>query len=139
MYAGVLTALRAIQSNPIQSNPIQSNPIQSNPIQSNPIQYIRAGLQLVPWIKTTVLVHASFLMTIPNINDTLGSLYQLLDSRLSVFPTLLALNGRMDLMLAQACRRARENMPLFFPAFFFLNTCSRTMISSSINKSALKL
>jgi hypothetical protein len=117
MYAGVLTALRAIQS--------------------NLIQYIRAGLQLVPWIKTTVLVHASFLMTIPNINDTLGSLYQLLDSRLSVFPTLLALNGRMDLMLAQACRRARENMPLFFPAFFFFKQLLAYNDISSINKSAL--
>lgn len=68
-----------------------------NNFQANP----NKGLQLVPWLRAITNIHASYLMTVPDLVDSLGGLYQLVDSRLSVFKRLLKLNGRLDLILSQ--------------------------------------
>ncbi|KNC86897.1 hypothetical protein SARC_00992 [Sphaeroforma arctica JP610] len=65
------------------------------------------GAQLVPWIKTVMVVHTSYLMTVPNVRESLGGLSSLVDARLSVFRKLLALNGRLDLLLSQISVQAQ--------------------------------
>lgn len=69
---------------------------------------------LMPWIQTVVMLHTSFLMTIPDLNVTsLSGLYQTVDSRLSTYPKLLKLSGRLDLLLSQISYREvnyRENL-----------------------------
>eukprot|EP00124_Ichthyophonus_hoferi_P001977 Ihof_evm9s120 gene=Ihof_evmTU9s120 len=65
------------------------------------------GLQLVPWMKYTILTHTSYLVTVPNLPETVGGLYQLVDGRLAVFSKLLALNGRLDLLLSQVTVRGQ--------------------------------
>eukprot|EP01134_Creolimax_fragrantissima_P001009 CFRG1009T1 len=71
--------------------------------QSKPVR----GIQLVPWIKTIMIVHTSYLMTVPNLAESLGGLSSLIDSRLSAFRKLLALNGRLDLLLSQISVQAQ--------------------------------
>ncbi|KAH6558246.1 hypothetical protein KP509_1Z072200 [Ceratopteris richardii] len=59
------------------------------------------ALILVPWIRAILLYHASFVMSNSSIQPALSSLYQVIDSRLSVFRPLLSLSGRLDLVMAQ--------------------------------------
>ena len=56
---------------------------------------------LVAWIREILLAHASYLITVPNLLDSLAGLYQTVDSRLSCFKRLVKLSGRLDLLLAQ--------------------------------------
>eukprot|EP00123_Amoebidium_parasiticum_P011451 comp20721_c0_seq1/m.27070 comp20721_c0_seq1/g.27070 ORF comp20721_c0_seq1/g.27070 comp20721_c0_seq1/m.27070 type:complete len:606 (-) comp20721_c0_seq1:170-1987(-) len=65
------------------------------------------GLQLVPWMKATILSHTNYLVTVPDLPQTVGGLYQMVDSRLAVFNKLLALNGRLDLLLSQVTVRGQ--------------------------------
>ncbi|KAI5059090.1 hypothetical protein GOP47_0025409 [Adiantum capillus-veneris] len=67
---------------------------------------LRTGraLVLVPWIKAVLLYHASYIMSSPSIQPILSSLYQVIDSRLTVFRPLLSLSGRLDLIMAQVAR-----------------------------------
>ena len=59
------------------------------------------GVMLVPWIKTIILIHTSYLMSIPDLSKSLGGLYQLVDTRLSSFKKLLKLSGRLELIMTQ--------------------------------------
>ncbi|XP_028392907.1 WD repeat-containing protein 43-like [Dendronephthya gigantea] len=59
------------------------------------------GSHLVPWIKTILTIHMSYLMSVPNLVESLGGLYQLFESRVGVYSRLCKLQGRLDLMLAQ--------------------------------------
>jgi len=69
--------------------------------------------ELIPWIQTIVMVHTSYLLTIPNLNaSALSGLYQTIDSRLGSYNKLLKLSGRLDLLLSQINYREvqyREN------------------------------
>eukprot|EP00012_Vannella_robusta_P008434 CAMPEP_0206201038 /NCGR_PEP_ID=MMETSP0166-20121206/11273_1 /ASSEMBLY_ACC=CAM_ASM_000260 /TAXON_ID=95228 /ORGANISM="Vannella robusta, Strain DIVA3 518/3/11/1/6" /LENGTH=534 /DNA_ID=CAMNT_0053619563 /DNA_START=91 /DNA_END=1695 /DNA_ORIENTATION=+ len=70
--------------------------------------------ELIPWIQTIVMLHTSFLMTIPDLNATaLSGLYQTVDARLNSYNKLLKLSGRLDLLLSQISYREvnyRENL-----------------------------
>lgn len=48
-----------------------------------------------------LMQHAGTLMAAPGAQPSLLALHQLIDARLAVFPPLLALSGRLDLMMAQ--------------------------------------
>ncbi|XP_024519578.1 WD repeat-containing protein 43 isoform X2 [Selaginella moellendorffii] len=61
----------------------------------------RRGLQLLPWIRITLLEHASYIMSNIAIQPVLKSLYQVVESRLHIFRPLLALSGRLDLIVAK--------------------------------------
>ena len=61
---------------------------------------------LVPWIREILLAHASYLITVPNLLDSLAGLYQTVDSRLSCFKRLVKLSGRLELLLAQVDRQS---------------------------------
>ncbi|KAI7859133.1 WD40-repeat-containing domain protein [Circinella umbellata] len=65
------------------------------------------GSGLLIWIKAVLLTHTTYLMTVPDLVAQLSTFYQALDARLAVFPKLLALRGRLDLIQNQINNRSR--------------------------------
>eukprot|EP00126_Sphaerothecum_destruens_P004490 Sdes_comp18216_c0_seq1m7793 len=63
------------------------------------------GVFLVPWIKSVLMIHTSYLISLPDLSKTLGGLYQMVDSRLSNFKKFLKLNGRLDLIMSQVATK----------------------------------
>ena len=59
------------------------------------------GGQLIKWIRKVIDTHASFIVSQPDVLQALSDLNATIESRLSVFPKLLALAGRMDLVMGQ--------------------------------------
>lgn len=59
------------------------------------------GTQLSRWIRAVLLGHASHLMSAPSARPILSSLYQTIEARLALHRPMLALAGRLDLLLAQ--------------------------------------
>lgn len=59
------------------------------------------ALGLVPWVRAVLLQHASFIMTNLAMQPVLTTLYQIIETRLSVFRPLMSLSGRLDLIMAQ--------------------------------------
>ncbi|KAI8148900.1 WD40-repeat-containing domain protein [Fennellomyces sp. T-0311] len=65
------------------------------------------GAGLLEWIKAVLMIHTTYLMTVPDLVSQLANFYQALDARLAVFPKLLALRGRLDLIQNQIDTRSR--------------------------------
>ena len=63
------------------------------------------GRTLARWIRSILLVHMSYLMTMPSLTVELAPLYQLVDERLSNFKKLLRLQGRLDVIEHQVRQR----------------------------------
>lgn len=59
------------------------------------------GTQLARWIRAILLGHASHLMSAPAARKLLSSLYSTLEARLALHRPMLALAGRLELLLAQ--------------------------------------
>ncbi|QRW01859.1 U3 small nucleolar RNA-associated protein 12 [Ceratobasidium sp. AG-Ba] len=59
------------------------------------------GTSLIRWVRAVLVVHSGFLMTIPDLVARLSSLHSTLAARLALQDRLLALNGRLDLVLSQ--------------------------------------
>mmetsp|Transcript_16894 Transcript_16894/g.21936 ORF Transcript_16894/g.21936 Transcript_16894/m.21936 type:complete len:668 (+) Transcript_16894:105-2108(+) len=53
------------------------------------------------WVKAVISAHAGFLAGVSDLARQLANLYQVIDHRLSVYPKLLALSGRMELLMSQ--------------------------------------
>lgn len=64
------------------------------------------GDQLATWIRAVLLYHTAYLSGVSGSKGTLGYLYQLIETRLASYQPLLALSGRLDLVLANAKRAA---------------------------------
>jgi U3 small nucleolar RNA-associated protein 5 len=64
------------------------------------------GEQLATWIRAVLLHHTAYLSGVAGAQGTLGYLYQLIEARLASYQPLLALSGRLDLVLANARRAA---------------------------------
>lgn len=64
--------------------------------------------ELTEWIKTVLLIHTAYFMTLPEVVQRLSSLYKELDDRLTVYPKLLAIHGRLDLIQNQIDARNRK-------------------------------
>ena len=62
------------------------------------------GEQLATWIRSVLLHHTAYLCGVAGTQGTLGYLYQLIEARLASYQSLLALSGRLDLVLANARR-----------------------------------
>lgn len=62
------------------------------------------GDQLAAWIRAVLLHHTAYLSGVAGAQGTLGYLYQLIEARLASYQPLLALSGRLDLVLANAKR-----------------------------------
>lgn len=65
------------------------------------------GVTLMVWIRAVLLIHSSYLMTVPDLPNILSGLYNLIDARLAVFPRLLKLSGRLDLLLSQIALKSQ--------------------------------
>jgi len=52
------------------------------------------------WIRALLMVHTSHLMALPELAGVIAGLYSIVDARVSVFPQLLKLSGRLDLVLS---------------------------------------
>ncbi|KAL5008350.1 hypothetical protein ScPMuIL_013931 [Solemya velum] len=70
--------------------------------------HAQSGQNIVKWIKTVLTVHTSYLMTFPKIVDTLSSLYQMMESRVSMFGKLSRLQGKLGLVLSQITSQGEE-------------------------------
>lgn len=65
------------------------------------------GRALMQWIKVILQVHTAYFMTVPDLINQLALFYQALDGRMKMFPRLLALKGRLDLIESQIDTRQR--------------------------------
>ncbi|KAJ3044681.1 WD repeat-containing protein 43 [Rhizophlyctis rosea] len=63
---------------------------------------------LLEWMRAVLLVHSAYLISVPHLVTQLGALYRTLDSRCQVFPKLLRLAGRLDLVMSQIKMRDRS-------------------------------
>lgn len=61
---------------------------------------------LMEWVRATLLNHMGYLMSLPNLVTRLSGLHATLSSRLATHERLLALNGRLELVLSQIEVRA---------------------------------
>ncbi|KAK4702967.1 U3 small nucleolar RNA-associated protein 5, partial [Phenoliferia sp. Uapishka_3] len=62
---------------------------------------VKRARGLIEWVRQTLVVHVGFLVTIPSLVTRLATLHASLTSRLALQPTLLALNGRLELVMSQ--------------------------------------
>ncbi|GAA5887545.1 hypothetical protein JCM16303_004239 [Sporobolomyces ruberrimus] len=62
---------------------------------------VKRARALVSWLRETLIVHVGFLVTIPSLVNRLASLHASLTQRLALQPALLALNGRLELVMSQ--------------------------------------
>jgi U3 small nucleolar RNA-associated protein 5 len=65
------------------------------------------GEQLAGWVRAVLLHHTAYLAAGGAGGETLGALYQLIEARMAAYQPLLALSGRLDLVLANAQRAQR--------------------------------
>jgi len=59
------------------------------------------GFTLVDWLRHVLTIHLAYLVTVPALVSRLASLHSTLDSRTTYHSQLLALNGRLDLVVSQ--------------------------------------
>eukprot|EP00898_Chlorokybus_atmophyticus_P008777 jgi/Chlat1/8900/Chrsp92S08210 len=69
------------------------------------------GAELCPWVRAAVLLHAPYLMSAPDAQRTLTDLFAIIDARVKVYKPLLALSGRLDLLMAQIRLRRSSGQP----------------------------
>jgi len=59
------------------------------------------GTGLLAWVKAVLAIHSGHLMTMPNLVARLSGLHATLTTRLTIQDSLLALSGRLDMVLSQ--------------------------------------
>ncbi|RCH86304.1 hypothetical protein CU098_002772, partial [Rhizopus stolonifer] len=57
------------------------------------------------WLKIVLLTHTAYFMSLPDIVQRLSNVYKELEDRLTVYPKLLAMHGRLDLVQNQVDAR----------------------------------
>ncbi|KAI8391193.1 WD40-repeat-containing domain protein [Radiomyces spectabilis] len=62
---------------------------------------------LLMWIQAVLLLHTTYLMTVPDLVGKLGGFYQALNTRLTLFPKMQKLYGRLELVDSQIESRRR--------------------------------
>ncbi|XP_066467738.1 WD repeat-containing protein 43 [Tiliqua scincoides] len=60
-----------------------------------------SAAQMVRWLKFVLIIHASYLATLPDLVPQLGMLYQLMESRVKTLQKLSRLNGKLYLLITQ--------------------------------------
>lgn len=53
------------------------------------------------WLQHTLLLHAGYIASAPGLQAVLAGMYETIDARLATLPSMLALSGRLNLLLAQ--------------------------------------
>ena len=72
-------------------------------LQAKPVR----GAHLAKWIRALLVAHAAHFANSPQAAGLLSALYSILDTRLALYRPLLALSGRLDLVLAAHARGKR--------------------------------
>lgn len=69
-----------------------------------------SAVLMVQWLKCVLTIHASYLSTLPDLVPQLGTLYQLMESRVKTFQKLSHLHGKLILLITQvtASEKAKE-------------------------------
>ncbi|GAA5974146.1 hypothetical protein JCM11641_003463 [Rhodosporidiobolus odoratus] len=62
---------------------------------------VKRAKALIGWLKETLIVHVGFLVTIPSLVNRLSALHASLTQRLALQQPLLALKGRLELVMSQ--------------------------------------
>lgn len=57
------------------------------------------SLYLIEWIRSCLVIHSSYLLSLDKVSSELADLYTVLESRISNFESLLKLSGRLDSIL----------------------------------------
>lgn len=70
------------------------------------------AISILPWIRAVLLQHASYIMSEEASLIVLNTLYQMIDSRVSVFRPILQLSGRLDLIISQISPNEEEKSPV---------------------------
>jgi U3 small nucleolar RNA-associated protein 5 len=70
------------------------------------------AISILPWIRAVLLQHASYIMSEEASLIVLNTLYQMIDSRVSVFRPILQLSGRLDLIISQISPNEEEKAPV---------------------------
>ncbi|KAI8886591.1 NUC189-domain-containing protein [Backusella circina FSU 941] len=65
--------------------------------------------EVTAWLKTVLLIHTGYFMTLPDVVKKLSQLYKSLNTDLEVYPKLLSMRGRLDLVQGQIDARYRQN------------------------------
>ncbi|XP_055483198.1 WD repeat-containing protein 43 [Psammomys obesus] len=60
-----------------------------------------SAVLMVQWLKCVLTIHASYLSTLPDLVQQLGTLYQLMESRVKTFQKLSHLHGKLILLITQ--------------------------------------
>lgn len=69
--------------------------------------------KLLWWIRCLLMVHTSYLTTLPNVDDLLGPLHQYFVSRVQMFSKMSKLQGKLNLTQAQMemCESGTDDIP----------------------------
>ncbi|KZT06229.1 WD40 repeat-like protein [Laetiporus sulphureus 93-53] len=74
------------------------------------------GTALISWVKAVLAAHSGHLMTMPDLVARLSGLHATLTTRLTLQDSLLALNGRLDMVISQIeLRSSGAPAPLALP------------------------
>jgi U3 small nucleolar RNA-associated protein 5 len=63
--------------------------------------HAQSGMGLIKWLKCLLMSHTSFLMSYPDLIDSLGSVYEMMSARTKLFPQLAKLQGKLQLVMSQ--------------------------------------
>jgi hypothetical protein len=67
------------------------------------------SLYLIEWIRSCLVIHSSYLLSLDQVSSELAQLYNVLESRISNFESLLKLSGRLDGILVHGTIESNQN------------------------------
>ncbi|XP_059799653.1 WD repeat-containing protein 43 [Balaenoptera ricei] len=70
-----------------------------------------SAVLMVQWLKCVLTIHASYLSTLPDLVPQLGTLYQLMESRVKTFQKLSHLHGKLILLITQVTASEKTKEP----------------------------
>ncbi|KAG0178759.1 WD repeat-containing protein 43 [Apophysomyces sp. BC1034] len=68
------------------------------------------ALDMLTWVRSILYIHSTYLMTVPDLVGKLSNFYQALDGRHAVFPKLLSLRGRLEMVQTQIQTRSTQTV-----------------------------
>jgi hypothetical protein len=68
--------------------------------------HAQSGMGIIKWLKYVLMIHTSFLMSYPDLIDSLGSVYEMMNARTKLFPQLSKLQGKLQLVMSQVTSQA---------------------------------
>lgn len=70
--------------------------------------HAQSGLSIIKWLKCVLMIHTSYLMSYPDLIDSLGSVYEMMNARTKLFPQLSKLQGKLQLVMNQVTSQAES-------------------------------